>query len=291
MKFTHNALLVCLPALIQLTGYTQPNAGDSVNNKRLTTVGLAAAVGYGGSMLALNQLWYAQHPRQPFRFFDDAGQWKQADKFGHLYATYVTSRAATQLLLWARMPKKKAAIWGTAAGFAMTSSIEVFDGFSAGWGASPTDLAANAVGAGVYLAQELGWKEVRIHPKFSFHQTSLAAMRPDVLGSGWQQEMVKDYNGHTYWFSVDMDKFMPFPAWLNLCVGYGAHNMIRGTPHPNDPLTPFRQYYLGVDFDLTAIRTRSKLVRTLVYAVNMVRLPAPAIEFSRHGVSFHPVYF
>jgi hypothetical protein len=31
--------------------------------------------------------------------------------------------------------------------------------------------------------QELLWKEQRITPKFSFHSTKYAALRPDVLGS------------------------------------------------------------------------------------------------------------
>jgi len=285
-----NSLLALL-VLLAATGRAQTDTLPPINKKRLATVSIATGAGYAGSMVALHQLWYARYPRQPFQFFNDARQWKQADKFGHLYSTYLASRTASQMLQWAQVPQKKAAIWGAVTAFAMSSSIEVFDGFSAGYGASTSDLVANALGAGLYLSQELLWQEVRVHSKFSFHRTSLAALRPELLGNGWHQEMVKDYNGHTYWFSVDVDKFMPFPAWLNLAVGYGAHNMLRGTPAPDDALTPFRQYYLGVDFDLTGIRTRSKVVKTLVFLVNMIRLPAPAIEFSTHGITVHPLYF
>ena len=41
------------------------------------------------------------------------------------------------------------------------------DGYSAEWGASSGDIIANALGTGLYISQELLWKEQRITPKFS----------------------------------------------------------------------------------------------------------------------------
>ena len=52
---------------------------------------------------------------------------------------------------------------------------------------------------------------IRIYPKFSFHRTDYAPLRPDVLGDGLAEEIFKDYNGQTYWLSFDMDKFIKFP--------------------------------------------------------------------------------
>ncbi len=55
---------------------------------------------------------------------------------------------------------------------------------------------------------------------------------------------------------------------------------------------PHRQYYIGFDFDPTAIRTRSKAVKTLLFIAGLIKIPAPALEFSsRHGVRFHPLAF
>lgn len=277
-------------SLVVLPGWSQTDT-TGVNHKRLTALVTTTAIGYGGSLLALNQLWYAQYPRQSFRFFNDAAEWKQIDKVGHLYSSFQISHAAARTLQWANVPQRKAALWGSVAAFAMTSSIEVFDGFSAGYGASASDLAANFLGSALFLAQATTWGEVRVHPKFSFHRTSLARMRPELLGSGLHEEFIKDYNGQTYWLSVDMDKFLLFPKWLNVSVGYGAHDMTRGVPLATDALTPYRQYYLGLDFDLTAIRTRSKWVKSLLFVANMIRLPAPAIEFSSRGTKVYAVYF
>jgi hypothetical protein len=107
-------------------------------------------------------------------------------------------------------------------------------------------------------------------------------------------EILKDYNGQTYWLSVDMDKFIRFPKWLNLAAGYGAEGMIYARDRQNTEAgfaAPYRQYYISLDFDLTAIRTRSKVVKTLIFAANMIKLPAPALEFSAKGTRFHAFHF
>jgi hypothetical protein len=167
------------------------------------------------------------------------------------------------------------------------------DGFSDAYGASSGDLLADAAGAAFYLGQKHLWSEVRIMPKFSFNRSGYAKYRPNVLGDGLS-EVLKDYNGQTYWFSIDLDKFANFPKWLNLAVGYGANGMIYARDNQNLEhgfATPYRQYYFALDLDLTAIKTRSKVLKTMIFLANMIRIPAPALEFSRHGTSFHTFAF
>jgi hypothetical protein len=60
------------------------------------------------------------------------------------------------------------------------------------------DIIANASGTALFVL----WKEQRITPKFSFHTTQYAQYRPNVLGSSLAEQMLKDYNGQTYWLSV-----------------------------------------------------------------------------------------
>jgi hypothetical protein len=189
--------------------------------------------------------------------------------------------------------ERKANMIGALSGFLLVLPIEVFDGFSVGYGASMGDVAANAAGPAFFLGQQLAWGEIRIHPKLSFHRTGYAPLRPTLLGDDLLSEIVKDYNGQTYWFSLDMDKFTPFPKWLNIAAGYGAHEMIfaRDAQNRSAGYQPFRQYYFAIDFDLTSIKSRSKVVKTLLYVANMVRLPAPAVQFSSRGTRFYPFYF
>jgi hypothetical protein len=69
--------------------------------------------------------------------------------------------------------------------------------------------------------------------------------------------------------------------------------MIYATDHANTGagFNPYRQYYLSIDFDLTAIKSKSKVINTLIYFANMIKLPTPALEFSHHGVKAHALYF
>lgn len=270
------------------------DSSSQVNKKRLRFLAIGSGVGYGVTLAGLNHLWYKDAERQSFRFFDDNAEWKQVDKLGHFYSSFYFSYASAKALRWCNVPPKRSDLIGALTGFAVLVPIEVMDGFSDAYGASTGDLIANAAGAAFYLGQTRLWNEVRIYPKFSFHRTNYAHLRPGTLGDNLASELLKDYNGQTYWLSVDMDKFMRFPKWLNIAVGYGAQGMVYARDHQNIEQgfgDPYRQYYLSIDFDVTAIRTRSKVVSTLLFLVNMIKLPSPALEFSRHGTRVHAAAF
>jgi hypothetical protein len=280
--------------LLVLMLSTGLSAQDSLTNKRrLNIVRYGALATYSLGMVALNEAWYSQSPREPFHFFNDAAEWKQMDKVGHVFTAFQLSHTSYTLLTWANSKEKKRALVSAVAGFSILSSVEIFDGFSSSYGASVSDVAANATGSLLFYSQMIGWMEIRIHPKFSFTSSNMAALRPNVLGEGLTQEILKDYNGQTYWLCADMDKFVRFPKWLNLAVGYGAENMkyARDSENRIEGFNPSRQFYLSLDFDLTAVKTKSKFVKGLVYVVNMIKLPAPTLEFSSRGVNGHWLYF
>ena len=263
---------------------------DSIpNKKRLNLIRYGGLATYSVSMVGLNELWYSKSSRESFHFFNDAAEWKQVDKLGHFTSTFQISYTTYKALGWAGVENKRRAISSSLIGFGVLSSIEIFDGFSSRYGASLSDLGANAAGSLLFWSQVAAWNEIRIYPKFSFSSTGFASQNPNLLGSNRFEEIVKDYNGQTYWLSVDMDKFLPFPKWLNLAVGYGASGMVNARDSQN--IDPYREYYLGIDFDLTSIRTRSKVLNGLIFFVNMIRIPAPAIEFSRKGTKGHVLYF
>jgi uncharacterized protein YfiM (DUF2279 family) len=266
---------------------------DSVNHKRLTAVIVSSGVLYTGAMIGLSSVWYSQYDKQSFRFFNDWPEWNQMDKLGHLYSSFQLASVGSHALQWSGVSKKKSDIAGSIASFTIMSSIEVLDGYSSGYGASASDLAADAIGAGLYVGQNLLWKEVRIYPKYSFHRSDFAHQRPSALGNGLREEMIKDYNGQTIWFSFDIDKFLKFPKWLNLAMGYGAEGMIyaRNAQNIEQGIYPYRQLYLSLDFDLTAIKSRSKVVNTLIYFANMIKLPAPTIEFSQGKPKAYLFYY
>jgi uncharacterized protein YfiM (DUF2279 family) len=266
----------------------QTDSLSQLTAKQWINYSLLTAGVYSVSLLTLDQLWYARQARTDFHFFDDAAEWKQVDKAGHAYTAFHLSRGAHSFFRKKGLSPRKSSIYAAMAGFLFISPIEIPDGFSAAYGASWSDLAANLTGSVFFASQQLIWQEIRIQAKYSFHFTDFAARRPNVLGKTWAEQLLKDYNGHTYWLSVDLDKFVKkkkIPAWLNLAVGYGASNMIYAEDAQNlgIGLQPYRRFFLGLDLDLQSIRTRKKWLRSLLNGLGMLRIPAPTLEWNTQG--------
>ncbi|QMU31571.1 DUF2279 domain-containing protein [Adhaeribacter radiodurans] len=237
-------------------------------------------------------------PRTHFHFFNDNKEWQQVDKIGHFWSAFHESQFAISALKWANVPEKKAIIWGSLTGILLQTPIEILDGYAVDYGASVGDLIANAAGSAAVLGQYLAWSEVRVQPKFSFHQTRFAQARPRVLGSNLPEQLLKDYNGQTYWLAVDVAKFISpasrYPKWLNIAIGYGTEEIVFNDPDTNRQagFRAYRQFYLAPDINLAAIKTRSKFLKTTLFILNMVHLPFPTLEFNkRQKFKFHPLYF
>lgn len=243
---------------------------------------------YAGSLTGLNYLWYEDYPRTAFHVFNDNNQWMGMDKMGHCYSAYGISTLNYNVWRWAGLKHQKS-VW-VAAGLSMgfLTAIEVLDGFSAQWGFSWGDMIANTGGTALFLSQQLLWQEQRFQIKYSFWPTSYPKQRPDLLGKNIVEQILKDYNGQTYWLSVNIWSFLPnreqrkFPPWLNISLGYGANGMLGGTENPAEfaDVQRYHQFYLSVDIDFTKIQTRSKVLRTLFRTLNLIKFPAPTLEFN-----------
>lgn len=265
----------------------------AINAKRLTIFIAGAGTLYSGSLVGLNELWYKNSDQQSFHFFNDNKEWKQVDKVGHFSTAFYCSAVTSRALRWSNVKSSRSDFIGALTGFLIMVPIEIFDGFSAAYGASTGDLLANAGGAAFFYGQSILWKEVRIWPKFSYHNTRYASLRPNVLGDNWSSRILKDYNGQTHWLSIDVDKFVTFPRWLNVAVGYGANQMVYAHDEQNlkNGFKSYRQYYLSLDIDLTAIKTKSKFLKSVIFFANMIKIPTPTIEFSKKGITLHPLHF
>jgi Predicted periplasmic lipoprotein (DUF2279) len=282
-----------------------------VYKKRKWLIGGINVAGYGGSLLLLSQAWYKDYPKTKLHSFNDSKEWLQTDKAGHAWAAYNTGRASTAMWKWAGLSPKKATLIGGFSGAAYLTVIEILDGHSAEWGWSWADMGANLLGSGLFMSQELAWQQQRIQFKFSFHkknygEAQLNKRADDLFGKSWYERMLKDYNGQTYWFSANIKSFFPksrFPAWLNVAVGYGADGLLGGFENrwtEGDPGFPInrsdiprkRQFYIAPDIDLTKIKTKSKLLRTVFSGLNSFKFPAPALQIDNKGrFRFYPFYF
>jgi hypothetical protein len=200
--------------------------------------------------------------------------------------------------------KEKSAAWyGGLLGFAYMFNIEILDGFSSEWGFSLGDFTANTLGSMIFIGQQLAWHEQRFSLKYSFHQTQYAQYRPDLMGDNLIQNMIKDYNGHSYWISGNISSFLPerskFPKWFNIAVGYGAEGMTGAFGNSPDqaghsiPQFPrYRKFFLSLDIDLTRIPTRSKVLKGIFTVLSFIKIPSPTLEYNTLGqFKVHALYY
>ena len=124
-------------------------------------------------------------------------------------------------------------------------------------------------------------------------------MRPNLLGSNLQEQLLKDYNGQTYWLSVNLYSFIKsesIPKFLNIAFGYGADGMTSALQPEvivdTNLIARNRQFYLSLDLDLTKIPTNSHFLKTLFSVFNTIKIPAPTFELIDNGrVKGHILYF
>ncbi len=272
---------------------------DTLNKPRKNAVYIGESIALGATLVGLNQIWYKDYPQTNFHFINDNQQWLQMDKLGHGYSSYHLGKIGADLLLWSGASQKEQLIYGATLGLGFLTVVEVFDGFSQEWGASSGDLIANVTGTGLYVSQELLWHQQRITPKFSFHQTKFASQRPETLGKSLNEQLLKDYNGQTYWLSFNIQSFTKdnfTPKWLNLAVGYGGEGMLYGKNaeaiENNIFQNPYRQFYLSLDIDLTKITTKSHFLKSIFSVFNTLKIPAPTLQYDdSNGVTAHFLYF
>lgn len=249
---------------------------------------------YAISMIGLNQLWYKDYPQSSFHTFNDNNEWLQVDKVGHFYSAYTLTKLSFDLLnANGNKAQRKSAILSGSTTFLFLSSIEVFDGFSRDWGFSWGDMIANTGGIALFTAQELLFEKQYIRIKYSYLNTDYRKQRPDLLGENTLQAAFKDYNGQTYWASMNLNNLYHKiePKWLSIAIGYGAEEMIFAeTTSSSGNLNPYRQYYIGLDIDFEKIKTQKKWLKGAFKVLNCIKIPSPAYEISENS-KFHWITF
>jgi hypothetical protein len=270
MKKLIRLILVFLLGFIPLITSAQDSISKSDSNqqnrKTLYKAIAFESVYYAGAMLVLQNSWYKDRKVVPFHFYNDNKGYLQVDKFGHAFGAYVESYVGYHCLLNAGVSKSNALIYGGSLGLILQTPIEIMDGIHDGWGFSWGDMAANAIGSGLFAGQELLFNEQIVTYKFSYWESDYSHKANGYLGKTTMDRLLKDYNGHTYWFSMPVNKLIfnkHIPFWLNIAVGYGANGMYGENGNISEyngvqipATTRYRQYLLSLDIDWTKIKTR-----------------------------------
>lgn len=277
--------------------------------RRINTMKIVYPVMYGGILGSLSAAWYSNYTKEGLHSFNDYKEWKQVDKLGHLYGTYIFSKAAMELWGGTGISDKKRLVYGGLSGLAFQTVVEVLDGYSAEWGFSWSDMGANILGTTLLMAQEAAWKNQRIELKMGFspvkYNASLQARVNNIYGTNGLEQFVKDYNAQTIWASVNIADFCSnttLPKWLNIAVGYGANGLLGadnniwkdrlGNTINRSDIKRVRQFYIAPDIKLTKIKVRKKWQRTTLTVLNAFKFPLPALEYNSGGkFVFHFIKF
>ncbi len=295
-----NLLLVLMILVVQKINAQQTiDTINPINKKRLAYVAVGGSVLYVSSMSALWQIWFATSPSSSFHFVNDNHHWLQVDKMGHAYSAYTISRCLNQSFRWCDMSEKKAVVLSGAMGWLSTTTIDILDGFSSKWGASYGDILANTFGAGMFTAQALGFKRQIVKFKWSYYERPIAGHSPELIWNDWKTRWFHNYNGHTYWFSINTSPIQKKVKWLSIAFGYSGNNMFSEVENPESidgnsliGIRRYRQFYLSLDIDPAQIKTRSKLLKTLLIPFEFIKVPFPALEYNGvDKLKLHGIFF
>lgn len=275
------------------------NTEENLNKKKFWWVTGIHAAGYVGSLAALASVWYKDFDKTNMHAFNDMDEWGGMDKLGHVNTAWQLSNFSYSAYRYTGMKEQKAALVGSSFALLYQTTLEIFDGYSAKWGFSFGDMGANLLGAGMaYLRNTHILRYVQY--KISWWETQYPPYRTDVLGKTIPEQMLKDYNGQTYWLSINFPHswFKANRNWLCFSLGYSIDGYTGGKQNyyaadvvlPSPLFERKSEFFLSLDLDCSQFNIRKKWLRQVLKVFNVVKVPFPAIGINTQGkILFRPL--
>ena len=236
---------------------------------------------------------YHNNDLVPFYFINDLKGFLQMDKFHHMYGSYLESTFGYNFLMSSGLKKNNALFLGGSLGFLLQTPKELLDGHFSGHGFSWGDIAANATGSAIFISQELLFNEQIAKLKFSFSKSEHVDISNGYLGKDIWSRYMRDYNGHTYWLSLNANKVFlrsRLPGWISIAAGYSCNGILgayenidqyNGIRIPD--IQRYRQFIFSLDIDWSEVPVKSKFLKQLFKSLNYFKIPFPSIEVNSKG--------
>jgi hypothetical protein len=266
-----------------------PSASCPLSPSQITAVRTGVGTAFIGGNAYLyhyfKKAWWSGVRAPHFFFRSDWDQeFRDQDKFGHMFGGYHLARIGYAGLRDACVGEKKAIFWSAAYAAAFQLQIEIFDGQFTKYGFSYADMIANTAGQTLAVMQELHPGLKWLKPTVSYHKTrALKNMESGLITSGELRPSL-DYSGQTYWFSADMNELLPdaakpyWPSFIRFSAGHSVTDWV----NPETGLTQRakRKIIFSLDFDPEKLPGDAPLWRTIKHTLSYYHFPAPALELT-----------
>jgi Predicted periplasmic lipoprotein (DUF2279) len=250
------------------------------------------------SYMILQQAWYSQYPQTHFHFFNDNREWLQMDKVGHAFTNYQISRNVFNAYMNTGYDRKKASRYAAITSLSYMTGIEMLDGFSKQWGFSYGDFGANFLGTSMFFLQENFFQKQFVQLKFSYRNSPYSKYNSAQLGDNFQQRVLKDYNGQTYWLSFNTNHifnvYNGFSNVFGFSFGYGVEQMVSAKTNNSlvNNFHPQRKFLFSFDADLKQVKWKRSWMKKLAEYLSIIKIPMPTLEVKGNGkIKLHPIYF
>ena len=255
------------------------------------------------SLVGINEVWYKNYARSDFHFFDDLKEWNGMDKIGHACTSYQLNKISHSL--FEKNNIKKPLLKSSVYTFGYMLGVELLDGYSTEWGFSIYDVIGNGFGTILYTFQERKFKNQPFKIKFSSNKSTYASCRPSLLGENRLQQILKDYNGQTYWLTFNYNelwnKRIKLFDYIDFAFGYSIDGFTGGHNNPeisscncliNDcnNLKRTSQFIFSVDLNTSKIKNKHPILGKFLLPFDIVKIPFPAFILN-NSKNFKLIYF
>ncbi len=249
----------------------RPDRPDTVHPVRLGIVAggtiAAFAIGHG----YLNDLWWKGTP-VPFHInsHDDYVYALGADKLGHLTFAYSAATVYADLFRWCGLDSVTAVWSGFGVSMAYQSYVEIRDGFSAEYGFSWGDMAANTIGATLPVIQHY-------LPTLRALDLQLSFWPSEAYRNGEYASIIDDYESTTHWLALTLHDWLPvglqqwYPPWLGVAIGHSVTNL--DGKGAGDHVV-----VLSLDWNLSRLPGLPAWLSDVLRVLHLYHLPAPAVQ-------------
>ncbi|MBC8124526.1 MAG: DUF2279 domain-containing protein [Candidatus Kapabacteria bacterium] len=268
------ALVLLLSSIVlraEVDDSLRVDSPPTINPVKLGVVGGATVLGFIGGHALSNELWW-KGEKAPFHVNTsvDYTYALNADKLGHMTFSYMASSIYSDLFRRCGMDSTQSAWSGFGVTMAYQTFVEIRDGFSADYGFSWGDIAANTIGAALPVAQ-------RYVPALRSMDLQISFWPSQAFNNGAYNSIIDDYTSTTHWLTVNVSDVSPrswqswIPPWLGLAIGHSVQNTDGqgGGQHV---------VYLSLDWQLHRIPGLAPWLRDVLRVLHLYHLPAPAVR-------------